>query len=204
MLGTSAELASLFSFGASLHRARATCDACGMRERCKNIIHKALAVVRPQFRLHLTGGIHGVPHWSRVWFHGRALSEAVDVDPAVLAWFAFLHDSQRRNDGHDPLHGRRAADFAVRLKKDSVITELEPAAFERLCEAMRLHSDGHTQADATLQACWDADRLDLGRVGIRPHPTRLCTPYAQRGPVIRMAVRMSEGHSRVMRSHQVS
>lgn len=175
-----------------------------MRERCTHIVHKALAVVRPQFRLHLEGGIHGLPHWSRVWFHGRALAAAADVDPAVLAWFAFLHDSQRRNDGHDPLHGHRAADFAVRLRKNGVITELEPAAFERLCEAMRLHSDGHTQADATLQACWDADRLDLGRVGIRPHPARLCTSYAQRSHVIRMAVRMSAGQARVTRSPSIS
>jgi uncharacterized protein len=168
-----------------------------MRERCKHIVHKALAVVRPQFRLHLEGGIHGLPHWSRVWFHGRELAASVDVDPAVLAWFAFLHDSQRHNDGYDPRHGHRAADFAVRLKKEGVITELEPATFERLCEAMRLHSEGHTDGDAVLQACWDADRLDLGRVGIQPHPARLCTPHAKRGPVIRTAVRMSEGQARL-------
>lgn len=175
-----------------------------MRERCRQIVHKALAVVRPQFRLHFAGGIHGLPHWSRVWFHGRALAASVDVDPTVLAWFAFLHDSQRHNDGHDPLQGRRAADFAVRLKKDGVITELEPAASERLCEAMCLHSDGHTDGDAALQACWDADRLDLGRVGIRPHPARLCTPFAQRGHVIRMAVRMSEGKAPLARLHPTS
>lgn len=174
-----------------------------MRKSCKHIIHKALAVVRPQFRLHFAGGIHGLPHWSRVWFHGRALAAAADVDPAVLAWFAFLHDSQRHNDGHDPMHGRRAADFAVRLKKDGVITELEPSAFERLCEAMRMHSDGHTAGDVALQVCWDADRLDLGRVGIRPHPDRLCTPLAQRGHVIRTAVRMSEGTARLARPHSI-
>lgn len=167
-----------------------------MTDRCTRIVHKALAVVRPQFRLHLAGGIHGLPHWSRVWFRGRALAAAADVDPAVLAWFAFLHDSQRRNDGHDPPHGRRAADFAVQLRRDGVITELEPPSFERLCEAMRLHSDGHTEADPALQACWDADRLDLGRVGIQPHPARLCTPHARRRPVIREAVRMSEGLAR--------
>jgi uncharacterized protein len=174
-----------------------------MKERCRHIVFKALAVVRPQFRLDLAGGIHGLPHWSRVWFHGRALAMAADVDPAVLAWFAFLHDSQRRNDGHDPLHGRRAADFAVRLREDGVITELDRSAFEHLCEAMRLHSDGHTVGDAAVQACWDADRLDLGRVGVRPHRSRLCTPHAQRDHVIRMAVRMSEGQARSPRRRAV-
>jgi hypothetical protein len=75
----------------------------------RDIIRKALHIVRPQFRLDFAGGIHGVPHWSRVWFHGRRLAASMDINPAVLAWFAFLHDSQRHNDGGDPLHGHRAA-----------------------------------------------------------------------------------------------
>ena len=170
-----------------------------MTERCRRtfaIVHKALAVVRPQFRLHFEGGVHGLPHWSRVWCHGRALAASLDVDPAVLAWFAFLHDSQRYNDDWDQAHGSRAADFAVRLRQDGVIDELDAPAFERLCEAMRLHSDGHTTGDATVRACWDSDRLDLARVGIRPHPDRLCTPYAQQDRVILSAVRMAQGRTR--------
>ena len=31
----------------------------------------------------------------------------------------------------------------------------------------------------TLQASWDADRLDLGRVGIMPKPHRLCSDAAR-------------------------
>jgi len=42
-----------------------------------------------------------------------------------------------------------------------------------------VHTDGHTDGDATLQACWDADRLDLGRVRITPQPHRLCTDAAR-------------------------
>lgn len=167
-----------------------------MNPRCTRIVHKALAVVRPQFRLDFAGGIHGLPHWSRVWFHGRALATSLDLDPAVPAWFAYLHDSQRRNDGRDPAHGARAADFAVRLRRQGVIDELDGPAFERLCEAMRLHSDGHTTGDATVLACWDADRLDLARVGIRPHPTRLCTAPAKLDTTIGAAVRMAEGMPR--------
>jgi uncharacterized protein len=30
-----------------------------------------------------------------------------------------------------------------------------------------------------LQACWDADRLDLGRVGVTPAAHRLCTDAAR-------------------------
>jgi uncharacterized protein len=38
---------------------------------------------------------------------------------------------------------------------------------------MRFHNDGELHNDATIQSCWDADRLDLGRVGKRPHPRYL-------------------------------
>ena len=152
-----------------------------------SIIHMALAAVRPVFALDLSDGVHGLPHWSRVWGHGRRLAASEGVNPAVLAWFAFLHDSRRRNDGWDPGHGNRAADFAVRLRNQGVLTELAPGEFEELCEAMRLHSDGHTDASPAMRCCWDADRLDLGRVGTRPDPSRLCTDMARRKEVIESA-----------------
>ena len=167
-----------------------------MRQRHDRIIRKALRAVRPQFRLDFADGIHGVAHWSRVWYHGRMLAAATDVNPAILAWFAFLHDSQRHNDGFDPEHGRRAADFAVHLQRQAVINDLAPREFEQLCEAMRLHSDGHTVADAAIVACWDSDRLDLARVGIQPHPSRLCTDAARVPSVIHEAVRMARGLGR--------
>lgn len=160
----------------------------------QNIIRKALVLVRPQFRLDFEDGIHGVPHWSRVWFHGRRLAAAMDVNPAVLAWFAFLHDSQRHNDGHDPHHGQRAADFALRLRRDGQVRELSPIEFEHLCQAMRLHSDGHTVSDPAIIACWDADRLDLGRVGITPRADRLCTPHGRRPETIGAALALSRRH----------
>jgi len=167
-----------------------------MRDLCKQIVQKAAAEVVPQFRLDARGGIHGVPHWTRVWYHGRAIATELELNPAVLAWFAFLHDSQRRNDGSDPLHGARAADYATRLRQRGVITELAPTHFEQMCEAMRLHSDGHTLAEPLVQACWDADRLDLWRVSIRPRADRLCTAPARRTETIERAVRMSVGRSR--------
>jgi uncharacterized protein len=160
------------------------------------IIPKALAVVRPVFRLNYQDGVHGVPHWSRVWYHGRRIARSLDVNPAILAWFAFLHDSQRHNDHRDPLHGQRAADFALALRRESVIVELNAAEFEHLCEAMRLHSDGHTEGEAAIRACWDADRLDLARVGIQPEAKRLCTPFARTRKVLLEACRMAEGERR--------
>jgi len=150
-------------------------------------VKKALHVVRPRFRLDLGHGIHG----SRVFWHGRALARELDVDPRLLAWFAFLHDSQRHDDGIDHGHGGRAADFAVELRQRGVLTELDRRHFEQLCEAMRLHSDGHTENEPGIVACWDADRLDLGRVGITPAPHRLCTAPAREPQRIERAVAMS-------------
>lgn len=164
-----------------------------MAEHPRDIARRAVALVRPQFRLAWRHGIHGLPHWVRVSLHGRALAAAMDVDPSVPTWFAFLHDSQRLSDGSDPQHGARAADFALRLRRAGEMPGLDAGAFELLCEAMRLHSDGHTAGHAALQVCWDADRLDLGRVGIRPHPARLCTPPARLAPSIARALRMSTG-----------
>jgi uncharacterized protein len=60
-----------------------------------------------------------------------------------------------------------------------------------LCHACKLHSDGFITADLTVQACWDADRLDLGRVGVKPDPRYLCTSYAKRGDVIDRAYERS-------------
>jgi hypothetical protein len=42
-----------------------------------------------------------------------------------------------------------------------------------------IHAKGLIEADVTVQTCWDADRLDLGRVGIVPDPARLCTAAAK-------------------------
>jgi hypothetical protein len=50
---------------------------------------------------------------------------------------------------------------------------------DMLAYACRHHSGGMIDADITVQACWDADRLDLGRVGIIPDPARLCTGAAR-------------------------
>ena len=77
-----------------------------------------------------------------------------------------------------------------------MLTELDGRRFEQLCEAMRLHSDGHTESEPGIVACWDADRLDLGRVGITPAPHRLCTEPARDPQRIARALQMSGGPSR--------
>ena len=51
--------------------------------------------------------------------------------------------------------------------------------FDLLVYACRHHSGRLQEAEPEVMACWDADRLDLLRVGIVPDPQRLCTPFAR-------------------------
>jgi uncharacterized protein len=115
-------------------------------------------------------GAHGVVHWARVLENGLAVAEQNGADREVVALFALFHDARRVNESIDPEHGLRGGELARSMR--GRLVHLDDVRFELLFEACRLHTDGHTEGDPTLQACWDADRLDLGRVGITPKPHR--------------------------------
>jgi len=122
-------------------------------------------------------GYHGVVHWARVLENGLRIADAVGADREVVTLFAVFHDARRVNEDVDHGHGVRGAEFARTLR--GTLVHLDEARFALLHEACRLHTDGLRVGDPTLLACWDADRLDLGRVGIRPAPHRLCTEAAR-------------------------
>ena len=135
-------------------------------------------------------GPHGVVHWARVLENGLRLASATGANAEVVAMFALFHDSRRVNEGRDDGHGLRGAEYA-RTMRGSLI-HLGDRGFELLYEACRLHTDGHTEGELTLQVCWDADRLDLGRVGIIPKPHQLCTEAARE--LLEWAHRRAVGH----------
>jgi uncharacterized protein len=122
-------------------------------------------------------GLRGVVHWARVLENGLRLAEATGANVAVVTLFALFHDCRRVNDGWDRDHGLRGAECAQSLR--GTLVHLDDGDFRLLYEACRLHTDGKVDADVTIQTCWDADRLDLGRVGITPRPNRLCTDAAR-------------------------
>jgi uncharacterized protein len=122
-------------------------------------------------------GIHGVVHWARVLENGRRLAAQTGANIEVVSLFAVLHDSRRLNESTDPKHGPRAAEFAAVLR--GVAFDLLDHEFSLLHSACAGHTHERTHADVTIQTCWDSDRLDLGRVGITPHPSRLCTDAAR-------------------------
>ncbi|MCC6781322.1 MAG: hypothetical protein IT457_00655 [Planctomycetes bacterium] len=134
-------------------------------------------------------GIHGAPHWARVRANGLRLCERTGANPRVVELFAFLHDVCRVDDGTDPDHGRRAAELAIALAGHAFV--LDDAELDDLTLACEAHSEGRQSASLTVLCCWDADRLDLGRVGVRPDPRRLCTAAARDPGLLDWAYRRS-------------
>jgi uncharacterized protein len=112
-----------------------------------------------------------------VYENGQRLAQQTGADARIVELFAYLHDSRRLDDGWDHEHGQRAAAL-VRSLNDELLA-LSEDGLDSLAYACTYHTDGLTEASVTIQTCWDADRLDLGRIGVRPTPSRLCTPAAQ-------------------------
>ena len=118
-------------------------------------------------------GHHGIAHWARVRANGLMLAEQTGANRHVVELFAFFHDSRRLNEHVDDGHGARGAALASRLKGryfDATDDEMDLLHF-----ACVHHSGGMIQGDATVLTCLDADRLDLGRVGITPRAKYLGT-----------------------------
>lgn len=119
---------------------------------------------------HPRSEIHGSAHWLRVADAALALArETPGADPDVARLFGLLHDHRRLNDGRDPQHGPRAAASILRIR-ETLLADLGDAQFALLQAAIRGHNGTPRSDDPTIGVCWDADRLDLPRVGITPDP----------------------------------
>jgi uncharacterized protein len=119
--------------------------------------------------------VHGPDHWRRVERNACILAARTGAIVPVVRLFALFHDSRRENDGYDSDHGRRGAEFAAKVRGSWF--QLPDDQFELLRYACVLHTDGHHHEDPTIGTCWDADRLDLGRVGMIPDPSYMSTAF---------------------------
>ncbi len=135
-----------------------------------------IEAVRAQYSLKWNG-IHGLAHWERVRENGLRLAERTGARADVVELFAYFHDACRHNNGRDPDHGARGAELARQLHRS--VFDLDPEGLFLLTEACTGHTRGETVAEITVATCWDADRLDLIRVGKTPRPERLCTEAAR-------------------------
>ena len=136
-------------------------------------------------------GIHGVIHMSRVFDNGQKLAEQDGVNRNVIDLFSIFHDSQRRNEHYDKNHGKRGGELALKLRKYLPIDDEE---VQQLYAACCFHTGGTFHEDKTIMACWDSDRLDLGRVNIVPDPNLLCTPLSKTDAIINWAYGRSLVH----------
>ena len=130
-------------------------------------------------------GDHGVAHWARVLENGLRLAKVTGANIEVVQLFALFHDSKRVKETSDPEHGRLGAEFASELR--GRVFDVPDHEFRLLYRACADHTHERTHPDNTVQTCWDADRLDLGRVGVTPHPNRLCTDAAKDPAMIKWA-----------------
>ncbi len=144
--------------------------------------------IRKQFRLNWPG-VHGIAHFQPVRDNGLRLAEETKANITVVELFAFLHDAGRYNEHQDDLHGRRAAKIVRSFQ--GLFFDLSSDHLDVLAYACEFHTNGLRVGDITVLTCWDADRLDIGRVGIKPIAGKLCTEAAKKPEMIEWAYKRS-------------
>lgn len=131
-----------------------------------NVIPKKILLdIFEDFDLELEDGIHGIYHWARVIENGLEIASHNDANKNIIIAFGFFHDCQRENDGHDPDHGYRGSEFMEKYRGKINLTDEE---FDKVKIACSGHTNVLHHNDLDISTCWDADRLDLLRVGIYP------------------------------------
>ena len=138
-----------------------------------------LAEAKKVFVLNSSWSLHGLRHWLQVEKNAVMLGKNTPgCDMEVARLFALLHDCRRQNEGRDPEHGARAAGFAQELF-DRGMLGLDPGRLATLKYAMTHHNNGQVSDDPTIGVCWDADRLDLPRVGTMLDAALMSTRYGR-------------------------
>ena len=130
--------------------------------------------------------IHGLAHWRQVEFNGLLLAPVTGADVTVVRLFALVHDCKREDDGDDETHGGRGAAFAKECFEKGLL-EITQEQFDKLYHACAFHTKERQSDDATINTCYDADRLDLGRVGMSLNPEKMATSPGAK--IARMALK---------------
>lgn len=121
---------------------------------------------------------HGPEHWARVERNGIYLAKEEGIDNSLIRLFALFHDCQRVHDGWDESHGKRASEFIGQIKE--ILPPLSDSDLNLLKHACEHHTTSKHSDNIIVGTCWDADRLDLDRVGITPKAQYFNTTSAKR------------------------
>jgi uncharacterized protein len=123
--------------------------------------------------------LHGEGHWIGVAHAGLAVGRVTaGADLRVVFLFGLMHDAMRVNEFDDPGHGERAGMLVEGLAAEGTL-DMPDERQRLLIERCQRHSDGLTSPDPTIGTCWDADRLNLWRLGWAPAETLLSTVEAR-------------------------
>lgn len=161
-------------------------------EENDKVLSPVLEAVKGQFRLNINS-LHGIGHWGRVKTIGLRLALPMGADLRVVHLFSILHDSQRENEDDDPEHGERAADYAKELFEKGLLPITGQQLGQLACACASHSHSGARSDNVTVQVCWDADRLDLYRVGIIPDPEFLYTDIAKTRELMDYAILLFSG-----------
>lgn len=134
------------------------------------------------FKLNLYESDHGINHWHRVYLNALEIAQYYEIQSPIFELFAIFHDSQRENEYIDSEHGKRGSQLANKYYSDfaSYCSKIEFTKLQFACQYhTALDIEHHYSDDILVNICWDADRLDIGRVGIKPDKEYLFTDYAK-------------------------
>ena len=106
----------------------------------------------------------------------RLLRDSGEGIPTLVLTFALFHDSMRLHDGGDSQHGVRAAAFLRSVPQELI--RIPADGMDVVTSALEQHSGAKTSSEPSTAICWDADRVNLWRLGIEPHPQYLSTRSA--------------------------
>ena len=120
--------------------------------------------------------LHGITHWKQVESNGLLLASETGADIVVVRLFSLFHDSKRANDDYDEVHGARGAKFAKACFEEHRF-DITQEQFNKLYHACMFHTTESRSGDETIDTCYDADRLDLGRVGIKLDLNKMATAF---------------------------
>lgn len=141
--------------------------------------------------------IHGERHWSHVNHLGMKLADLMKLNPIqkrCVEVFSWTHDLARKDDNGGNEHAIEGARYFAR-EVVTLFPDIDEIQIEIIAAAIKYHSDGLCSEEAhhmgffehinvhkedvirIIGCCWDADRLDLIRLGIPPREKYMSTPY---------------------------
>lgn len=142
----------------------------------KLIPKKELVKVCSEFFTDLNTSVHGITHWLRVLENGFRIAESNGANKNIIVAFAFFHDVKRQCENKDPEHGLRGGH---RFQQIMYKTNLTKEEVKKVVIACSGHTNVLFHYDIDISTCWDADRLDLYRVGIVPDANYMNNDYSK-------------------------